>query len=276
MTFLRLFYASIAVGMFFLQVLFPHSPLMSKDFLVDVQAAEDIAPDSSPNELEISDLVMGSTSNSLTVFLPVVKRASGDVWHSGEGTYYNATGAGNCSFEASPEDLMVAAMNHSDYANALLCGAYVEVVGPKGTVTVRIVDRCPECAPGDIDLSREAFALIANLVDGRVPIRWRIVSPELAGPIVYRFKEGSNPYWTAVQIRNHRNPVASVEYQLSGGGFKSIARTEYNYFVEASGMGVGPYTFRVTDIYGNALQDSGVPFIEGGEVQGGGQFPPKP
>jgi expansin (peptidoglycan-binding protein) len=213
-------------------------------------------------------------ANSTSVYLPLIERSSPDATHTGEGTYYDATGAGNCSFDPSPQDLMVAAMNHTDYAQAALCGAYVEVTGPKGTVTVKIVDRCPECAPGDIDLSKEAFALIADLVAGRVPIRWRIVSPELQGPIMYRFKEGSNPYWTAVQIRNHRNPVARFEYLVPGGTFKSIPRTDYNYFVEDQGMGAGPYTFRVTDIYGNVLQDSGIPFVEGGEIPGSAQFPP--
>src|SRR4051812_16207744 len=80
--------------------------------------------------------------------------------HSGEGTYYGATGAGNCSFDPSPDNLMVAAMNHTDYAGSAACGEYVAVTGPKGTLTLRIVDQCPECRPGDIDLSAEAFARI--------------------------------------------------------------------------------------------------------------------
>jgi expansin (peptidoglycan-binding protein) len=138
---------------------------------------------------------------------------------------------------------------------------------------VRIVDRCPGCAPGDIDLSREAFALIADPVQGRVPISWRVVSPNLDGPVVYRFKEGSNQWWTAVQVRNHRNPVAKFEYLASDGQFREVPRTNYNYFVEAAGMGTGPYTFRVTDIYGNTLTDSGIPFSEAGEVAGSAQFP---
>lgn len=218
-----------------------------------------------------------AASNML--FLPVVTRFPQETshhWHYGEGTYYDATGAGNCSFDPSPENLMVAAMNETDYANAALCGAYIDVEGPEGKATVRIVDRCPECAPGDVDLSPEAFVLIADLVAGRVPIRWHIVSPELAGPIIYRFKGGSNQWWTAVQIRNHRNPVAKVEYRLQNGEFKAIPRMNYNYFVEADGMGPGPYTFRVTDMYGNVLQDSNIPHMEGGEVAGSGQFPPGP
>ena len=79
--------------------------------------------------------------------------------HTGEGTYYNATGAGNCLFLPSPDNLMVAAMNHTDYDTAALCGAFISVQGPDGTVVVRIVDRCPECPEGDVDLSQEAFVL---------------------------------------------------------------------------------------------------------------------
>src|SRR5688500_431718 len=82
--------------------------------------------------------------------------------HEGEATYYDfADGSGNCGFPATPEDLMVAAMNHTDYAGSAACGACVRAVGPNGSVDVRIVDRCPECPAGDIDLSPEAFERIA-------------------------------------------------------------------------------------------------------------------
>lgn len=199
--------------------------------------------------------------------------APGSEVHTGEGTYYAADGSGNCSFDPSPENLMVAAMNQVDYNNAALCGAYVEITGPKGVVVVRIVDRCPECAAGDIDMSPQAFAEIADLPQGRVPISWRIVSPELPGPIVYHFKEGSNQWWSAVQIRNHRNPIATFEYRTSSGTFKDLPRANYNYFIEEKGMGPGPYTFRVTDIYGHVITDSNIPLIIGGDVPGNAQFP---
>ena len=76
----------------------------------------------------------------------------------------------------------------------------MHVVGPKGAVTVRIVDLCPECNAGHLDLSREAFALIADLPQGRVDITWQVVSPDLPGPVAYHFKDGSNQWWTAVQV----------------------------------------------------------------------------
>lgn len=213
-------------------------------------------------------------------YLPIIARPSlfnvpipfGPV-HSGEGTYYNANGEGNCLFPASPNNMMVAAMNQVDYANSAICGAYIRVQGPDGSVDVRIVDRCPECPQGDVDLSMEAFAQIAELHLGRVPITWQLLSYPVDGPIVYHFKDGSNQWWTAVQIRNHRNPIATVEY-LDGGNWVNVDRVEWNYFVEPSGMGPGPYTFRVTDSLGNVLIDSGIPHVEDGDVPGHAQFPP--
>lgn len=225
-----------------------------------------------------SRMISQAQTGGADVYLPLIsKNAPSNVsYRTGEGTYYDADGSGNCSFDPSPQDLMVAAMNHVDYAGSAVCGAFVEISGPKGTVTVRIVDQCPGCAAGDIDLSVQAFDRIADRIAGRVPIRWRVVSPDLAGPIVYQFKSGSNQWWSAVQVRNHRNPIATFEYRRSNGQWQTVNRVSYNYFVEPSGMGPGPYAFRVTDIHGNVLSDSGIVFIEGGTVNGGAQFPPAP
>jgi expansin len=215
--------------------------------------------------------------NPLPLYLPLIVNSSQQTigpLHSGEGTYYAATGEGNCGFPASPDNLMVAALNNTDYGTADLCGAFIRVHGPKGEVTVRLVDRCPECLPGDVDLSREAFAVIADLPQGRVPITWQIISPALPGPIFYHFKDGSNQWWTAVQIRNHRNPIAKVEHRLPDGTFQELPREMWNYFVASGGLGPGPYTFRVTDVLGNVLVDPAIPHNENGSVPGGAQFPP--
>jgi expansin (peptidoglycan-binding protein) len=218
-----------------------------------------------------------SAQSGHTVYLPVVMTMRANPVYAGIATYYDATGAGACLFDPSPQDLNVAAMNAEQYNNAAWCGAYVRVVGPKGSVTVRIVDLCPECKAGHLDLSREAFAQIADLPLGRVSITWQLISPALSGPIAYHFKDGSNQWWTAVQIRNHRNPIAQLEYRTSGGQWGIVPRTDYNYFVQTNpGMGPGPYTFRVTDIYGNTLTDSNIPHVENDTINGAGQFPAGP
>ncbi len=220
----------------------------------------------------------GQADNGHQVWLPIVfGQQNSNPIHDGIATWYYATGAGACSFDPSPNDLMIAAMNAQEYDNAAYCGAYIHVNGPQGEVTIRIVDLCPECLAGHLDLSREAFAEIAELYQGRVDITWQLISPELSGPMAYHFKDGSNQWWTAVQIRNHRNPIAKFEYLNDMGQWVTVPRTSYNYFVQTSpGMGPGPYTFRVTDSYGNILSDGGIPHIENGTVAGGGQFPSGP
>ncbi len=193
---------------------------------------------------------------------------------AGEGTFYGADGSGNCSFPPSPDNLMVAAMNEADYLGSQACGACVAVDGPLGSVTVRIVDRCPGCAPGDIDLSESAFAMIADPVDGRVPITWQYTDCGLATPLRYHFKEGSNEYWTAISLRNHNQPIAALAYSPDGGQtFVDMTRENYNYFVEPAGLGPGPYTLRVTDIYGHQQVDTDLVFTPDTEVEGAGQLP---
>jgi expansin (peptidoglycan-binding protein) len=191
----------------------------------------------------------------------------------GEGTYYAADGSGNCGFPASPGDLLVGAMNTTDYAGSAVCGACAEVTGPQGSVRVRIVDRCPECAPGDIDLSPQAFEQLAPLKDGRVPIQWHYVPCEVSGGVVYHFKDGSNPWWVAVQVRNHRLPIEKLESRGADGAFHALTRLDYNYFVADSGLGEGPFTFRATDIEGQQLESADVPLLDNRDAPTSQQFP---
>ena len=243
------------------------------------RANDDPAPAAGDNRLFLPLVVSGTASHPQPPELMPGLPFDPTETRTGEGTFYTLTDVVNCGLPVSA-DKMIGAMNNGDYANAWLCGAFVEVTGPKGTITVQIVDQCPECAPGDIDLSAEAFPKIADPVQGRVDISWRVISPDTSSPVVYHFKEGSNQWWTAIQIRNHRNPIYKVEYQDSNGQFREIPRENYNYFVgdsrEGNEMGPGPYTLRITDIYGHTLTDSGISLVVAGEVSGSGQFPKVP
>jgi expansin (peptidoglycan-binding protein) len=191
---------------------------------------------------------------------------------SGEATYYAADGSGNCSFAAS-SDHLVAAINAPDYMMASWCGACVAVTGPMGEVTVRIVDKCPGCAHGDLDLSEEAFARISPLSAGRVAITWREVACDVTGPIKYQWKNGSNAFYAAIQLRNHRYPIAKLEAQNAGGTYDAIARVEYNYFVDTTGLGAGPFALRVTDTRGHVLEDTAIALGDDVERSGAAQFP---
>lgn len=98
-----------------------------------------------------------------------VDAAPGQTW-SGEATWYDAHGQNACGLP-NPADFLVAAMNKTQYTKAN-CGKCVRVKGPKGAVTVKLVDLCPGCKNGSLDLSEEAFQRISPLSAGRVKITW--------------------------------------------------------------------------------------------------------
>jgi len=214
------------------------------------------------------------SENDLTKVPEFLECPDTPIIHSGEATYYSfADGTGACMFDSTPGNLMIGAINQFDYENSQMCGACVKVKGPDSTIVIRIVDLCPGCPKGNIDLSPLAFSMIADTLLGRVPITWQIVACDSNTPVKYKFKEGSSKWWTAVQIRNHRYPIFSLEYLTPQQSFKNVSRTNYNYFVEPAGMGSGPFTFRITDIYGHILTDSLIILLPGEFENGEKQFP---
>ncbi|CAO3662932.1 unnamed protein product [Rhizopus stolonifer] len=102
--------------------------------------------------------------------------SSGSYEFSGDGTYYTP-GLGSCGIDNS-ESEMVAALNAPQMNNPAnpnknpLCGKYINVHGPKGSVKVKIVDTCPPCKKGDVDLSVGAFKYVGSYEAGRIPISW--------------------------------------------------------------------------------------------------------
>jgi expansin (peptidoglycan-binding protein) len=196
----------------------------------------------------------------LTLCLACGKGAPGDSPPLGQvqqgiATYYDfANGDGACMFGASPNDLDVAAMNAEQWGGSTVCGACAAVSGPKGSVVVRIVDLCPECKKGHLDLSPQAFGKIADLVQGRVDISWQLQACAVSGNVRYQIKDGSSQWWTAIQIRNHRLPVSSLAYKKDGAWI-DLAREDYNYFVAPKGVGPGAFSVRITAWDGQTLED---------------------
>jgi expansin (peptidoglycan-binding protein) len=183
----------------------------------------------------------------------------GSATHKGKATFYDSNGGGgNCSYVSAPADRLYVALGPSEYSAGAACGGYLDVTGPKGRVRVLIMDQCPECEPGHIDLSKEAFAKIANPVDGIVSVTYKAAAnPTLPGPLSFRIKEGASRYWFAVLVVNHGNPLRSVEVR-SGSTWRATERAEYNYWLYESGLGAGPYTIRLTDVYGQRATVTGI------------------
>jgi expansin (peptidoglycan-binding protein) len=191
---------------------------------------------------------------------------------SGVATFYAADGSGNCGFDPSPNDLNVAAMNAAEYDGSAVCGECVAITGPKGQITVRIVDQCADCYDtGHLDLSQQAFAQIADPSAGRVPITWDVVACDVSGNLAYHFKDASSQWWTAIQVRNSRLPIARLEW-MQGGAWVNVQRADYNYFIVDSGVGNAPFQVRVTAIDGQQLVDTLPAPQSDVTVPGAGQF----
>ena len=123
----------------------------------DVVAARQ--SDASGAELKaVSDFVLGKKVSSaggdteFTIDESCILEPKGTV-HTGEGTFYGGGyEGGHAMLDPVSRDYWIVAMNHSDYNNAQLAGAYLEVTGELGTINMLVTDELPEGKKGDLDL----------------------------------------------------------------------------------------------------------------------------
>lgn len=173
----------------------------------------------------------------------------------GDGTYYDSiagTSSGNCSTPIAIDDYKYCALNNFQYNNSEACEACINVQGPNGSIVLRVVDRCPECLSGDVDMNQQAFAEIAEVIDGRVPISWSFVECPLQENIEIVLKEGSSMYHTEILVQNLKHAISSLEYLDDEGLWQNTERQLYNFFVESNGIN-SPMTLRATSVLGEEL-----------------------
>jgi aryl-phospho-beta-D-glucosidase BglC (GH1 family) len=130
-----------------------------------------------------------------------------------------------------------------------ICGQCAEVTaltsqGPK-TVIVRIMDKCPDGFCG-IDLGGSAPGAVMLDGSGRYDGKWRFVSctghPEVSdGAPNLAVLNGSNAWWSRVQVRNPPSAVDSIEWQDAGnaathGTFPYAADPENTFEVPVSSV----------------------------------------
>ncbi|KAK4519513.1 Fructose-2,6-bisphosphatase [Mucor velutinosus] len=99
---------------------------------------------------------------------------------SGSGTYYKV-GSGSCGEHDTDSELVVAVNkaqmgNGSNPNNNPKCDKMVSITGDKGTVTARVVDTCPACANGALDMSPTTFKRVCgDLAEGVCNISWKFL-----------------------------------------------------------------------------------------------------
>jgi len=180
--------------------------------------------------------------------------------HSGYATYTSSGYSGGAVLlDPIPSTMEITALNTTDLnyngINAALAGAYLEVQGPNGKkTTVYVTDEYPEAPKGALDLCPTSFAKIGNMSAGKININWHIVKAPITGMFSYRIKEGSSPYWAAIQVRNHKYPVVKMEF-LKGSAWVNMEKMPYNHFL-GNNMGTGSIKIRITDIRGISVTDT--------------------
>ena len=206
----------------------------------------------------------------------------------GRSTYYTPSTGGtlNCAFpDGLASYIPTVAVSTLRYGGtpdtqADLCGACVSVTGPAGTRVFMVRDRCPECASNQLDIQASALTSVGyfGTFDGKNDTHFRVVACPMTSPVQFALKEGTNQYWSSVQVRNARYPIAKLEYRQNGA-FVNLARTQDNYFpISGVGLAGKTATFRVTDNNGNSITET-VTFSfttsprQGPTVQGQHQFP---
>ncbi|KAD4178041.1 hypothetical protein E3N88_28446 [Mikania micrantha] len=103
---------------------------------------------------------------------------------AGQATFYTPPYVPSACFGYDDYGDMILAANYQLYNGGAVCGTRYRVTCTGGTndgvpqpctgssVDVTIVDLCPGCDPNQIDLSQEAFAMIANPDAGRINIEY--------------------------------------------------------------------------------------------------------
>ncbi|MFE7744537.1 expansin EXLX1 family cellulose-binding protein [Nocardia sp. NPDC057455] len=161
----------------------------------------------------------------------------------------------SCSFRELPPDGFYAGLSTPDFGHADLCGAFLDIASPRGSVRALVVDRCPACAPGQLELSAAAFARIADPADGVARVGYRLVrDPQPAQELTYEVQPDSSASWFGVLFGGSGNPLrAAAVRPAAGGPWRPLIRRADNYWT-LSGAGPGPFTARVTDVYGNEAE----------------------
>lgn len=104
---------------------------------------------------------------------PTISAASSGSF-SGRGTWFTDS-VGSCGTSFTTDDLIVAMNAPQQGSGNAQCGKTVHIQANGKSVTAKVVDTCPECASGSLDLSQAAFKALAPLGEGVIAITWSFV-----------------------------------------------------------------------------------------------------
>ncbi|KAK2615705.1 hypothetical protein N8I77_002441 [Diaporthe amygdali] len=241
-------------------------------------SASTATPSVLPSEVPVAEAAADSSSaaadvSSSSISTNVLSAAA----VSGTSTFYGGNlNGGACSFTTMsgiPSGLYGTAFSGSAWNNAAQCGGCLEVTGPNGKIQVMIVDKCPECDEGHLDLFQDGFAKIGSISAGEISTSYTQVACGITSPIVLHNKSGTSAYWFSMQVVNSNRPISKLEVSTDGGStWQSTTRTDYNFFENSSGFGTSTVDVRVTSASGGTIKVSGVSVASDSKVTASSNF----
>ncbi len=203
-------------------------------------------------------------------------------------TFYDQSPEVACDIPQSEWPKYTAALSEKQFLNGLACGATARIKNGTKEIEVMVVDLCPKVGneqwcSGDMphfDLGgATAFGQLENVNVGVKELQIRFVSTPVGdAPVKLRLKDGINQWWFAIQVLNHRYPVAKVELKDAKSDSWTTGQRKpdlWNYWVFTfAGSGLtAPYQIRITDQYGQVIEETGNSIQEKFMWSGTHQFP---
>ena len=137
---------------------------------------------------------------------------------------------------------------------------------------LRVVTYGDVTAPGNVDLSPEAFAA---LTVGEFPrtMSWQLVSCPGTTPIYFQFQTGANVDWTSLWVRNPRIAIKSLEVKSAKHAtLTALDLGTDGTFTDGGGFGSGAFTLHVTGIDGSTFDQTFAGFNPGDLLEGSGNL----
>jgi expansin len=203
-------------------------------------------------------------------------------------TFYSQSPIVACDIPQSEWPQYTAALSEKQFKNGLACGTTAIIKNGTKQIQVMVVDLCPvkgneQWCSGDLphfDLGGQtAFSQMENPSVGVKEVQIDFIpTPVGDSPVKLRNKDNINAYWYAVQVLNHRYPIAKVEMldQKTEAWITGQQKTDMcSYWIftfTGSGM-TTPFRLRITDQFGQKIEETGTSIESSYMWSGTHQFP---
>jgi expansin (peptidoglycan-binding protein) len=208
---------------------------------------------------------------------------------TGRITYYDqSSGIVACDIPQSEWPPYTAALDETHFQGGLACGAYAHLNKNGNEIEVMIVDLCPiqgneQWCSGDVthfDLGgASTFDMLEPHVTGVTDVEFEwIPTPVGDSPIKLRYMTGINQWWVTIGVINHRYPIANLEIldpiseTWIAGDRTNPGIWNYWQFDFPSGL-TTPFQIRITDQYGQVIEETASVIEESYMWTGQNQFP---